>query len=72
MTYADPWVVELTRAVSLASEWHVPLTESLGRELTAVDLEALAALKQAQGEAWDSDRKIEEQRRKNDGKRGAR
>lgn len=63
VTHADPWTVEVTRAVSLASEWHVPITETLGRELTAADLDALAALKTAQGEAWESDRKIEEQRR---------
>ena len=72
VTYADPWVVELTRAVSLAGDWHVPLTESLGRDLVAVDIEALAELKQAQGAAWESDRKIEEHQRKRDAKRGAR
>ena len=74
VTYADPWVVEVTRAVSLASEWHVPIAEALGRNLTAVDLEALHALKQAQGEAWESDRKIEEQKRAQEkrGRGGAR
>ena len=65
-------MVEVTRAVSLAGEWHVPLTETLGRDLTAADIDALHALKTAQGEAWESDRKIEEQRRKADAKRGAR
>lgn len=66
ITYADPWVVDITRAVMLATDWHVPITETLGRELTRADIEALAALKTAQREAWESDRAIEEKRRKAD------
>ena len=68
ITYADPWVVELTRAVALAADLHIPLDDQLGRDLTRVDLAALSAIKQAQGAAWESDQKIreeqEEQRRK--------
>lgn len=74
VTYADPWVVELTRAVSL-TEWHVPIENVVGRELTRADVMALSALKSAQGDAWKSNRQIEEQRRaaeQNRGRGGAR
>ena len=68
ITYADTWGVELTRAVALAADLHIPLDDQLGRDLTRVDLAALSAIKQAQGAAWESDQKIreeqEEQRRK--------
>jgi phage FluMu protein gp41 len=63
VTWADPWVVEITRAVALAGEWHVPVSETLGRELTKADLDALSALKAAQGDAWTSDEKIREAKR---------
>ncbi len=66
ITHASPWVVELTGAVALASEWHVPLTESLGRDLAAVDIAALSALKSAQHDAWQSDQKIREQEAENE------
>jgi phage FluMu protein gp41 len=56
-------VVEITRAVALAGEWHVPVSETLGRELTKADLDALSALKAAQGDAWTSDEKIREAKR---------
>lgn len=56
---ASPWLLELTQAVSLAADWHVPLDTTLGRDLTAVDIAALAALKAAQSQAMQSDRDIE-------------
>lgn len=72
VTYADPWVVEVTRAVALAADLHVPIDEQLGRDLTRVDLAALSALKKAQGDAWQSDEKIREQRREQERKSAAR
>ena len=69
VTYADPWVVEVTRAVALASDLHIPIDEQLGRDLTRVDLQALSALKRAQGEAWESDQKIREEQREQEAKR---
>lgn len=72
VTYADPWVVEVTRAVALAADLHVPIDEQLGRDLTRVDLAALSALKKAQGDAWASDEKIREQRREQERKSAAR
>ena len=68
ITYAEPWVVEVTRAVALAADLHVPIDEQLGRDLTRVDLAALSALKKAQGDAWQSDEKIRETKRENDRK----
>lgn len=70
VTYAAPWVVEVTRAVALAADLHVPIDEQLGRDLTRVDLAALSALKQAQGAAWESDQKIREQRAAQERKAG--
>jgi hypothetical protein len=69
VTYADPWVVEMTRAVALAADLHIPIDEQLGRDLTRVDLQALSALKRAQGEAWESDQKIREEQREQEAKR---
>lgn len=69
ITHASPWVVELTSAVALASDWHVPLETTLGRELAAVDIAALSALKSAQHDAWQSDQKIREQEAENDRQR---
>ena len=66
VTHSSPWVVELTEAVALASEWHVPLETTLGRDLAAVDIRALAALKNAQYDAWQSDQKIREQEAENE------
>jgi len=66
LTYAEPWPVELLRAVALASDWHVPISESLGRDLTRADLVALSTLKNAQHEAWKSDQKIREQEQENE------
>lgn len=63
ITAADPWVVEITRAVALAVDWHVAIPETLGRDLTCVDVQALAALKAAQGDAWRSDQEIAERER---------
>ena len=60
ITFADPWVREVTEAVSLATDWHVPIETTLGRDLTRADVQALTALKQAQHDAWTSDRKIQE------------
>lgn len=64
---ASPWVVEVTRAVALASDWHVPVAETLGRDLARVDLQALGALQSARGAAWESDQQIREQRAKRPG-----
>ena len=55
---ADPWVAELTGAVSLAVDWHVALSDTLGRELTRADTIALQHLKQAQADAQRSDADI--------------
>jgi hypothetical protein len=63
ITYADPWVVEITKAVALAADLHIPVAEQLGRDLTTADLQALSALKSSQGAAWKSDEKIREQKR---------
>ncbi len=60
---ASPWLLEVTQAVALAADWHVPLDTTLGRDLTAADLAALSALKAAQGAALASDRAIEAQER---------
>lgn len=60
---ASPWLLEVTQAVALATDWHVPIDTTLGRDLTAADLSALAALKAAQGAAYASDRAIEAQER---------
>jgi hypothetical protein len=73
VTYAAPWVAEVTRAVALATDWKVDPSETVGRDLTAIDLAALAALKQAQGDAWTSDQEIREQelaQKRPPGKRG--
>lgn len=70
ITFASPWVVEITRAIALASDLHIPIDEQLGRDLTRVDLQALSALKRAQGEAWESDQKIREEQRAQEQKRG--
>ena len=56
------WVAEITRAVSL-TEWHVSIEDTIGRSLTKVDIDALAALKRAQNEAWTSNQKIAEANR---------
>lgn len=61
VTYASEWVAKLTRAVALATDWKVDPSETVGRDLTAIDLDALAALKQAQHDAWTSDQEIREQ-----------
>jgi hypothetical protein len=59
---ADPWVDELTRAVSLRKL--VPdLSETLGRPLASADLDALHALTTAQNEAAASDRDEAERKR---------
>lgn len=63
ITYADPWVVEITRAVALAADLHIPIDDQLGRDLTRADLAALGALKHAQGDAWSSDEKMREAQR---------
>ena len=60
---APEWVAELTTAVSLAVDWHVPMGEVLGRELTAADVQGLDALKRAQSACWRRDQAIERQRR---------
>lgn len=60
---ASPWLLEVTQAVALATDWHVPIDTTLGRDLTAADLTALSALKSAQGAAMASDREIERQER---------
>lgn len=60
---ASPWLLEVTQAVALATDWHVPIDTTLGRDLTAADLAALSALKSAQGAAMASDREIERQER---------
>lgn len=60
---ASSWLLEVTQAVALASDWHVPLDTTLGRDLTAADLAALSALKSAQGGAMASDREIDRQER---------
>jgi hypothetical protein len=60
---ASPWLAEVTQAVALATDWHVPIDTTLGRELTAADLAALSALKSAQGAAMTSDREIDRQER---------
>ena len=62
----------MTRAVALAADLHIPVDEQLGRDLTRVDLQALSALKKAQGDAWQSDEKIREQKREQDRKAAAR
>ena len=69
ITHASAWVVELTGAVSLATDWHVPLETTLGRDLAAVDIAALSVLKSAQHEAWKSDTKIREQEAENERQR---
>ena len=69
VTYADPWVVEVTRAVGLAADMHIPIDEQLGRDLTRVDLQALSALKRAQGEAWESDQKARDELREQEARR---
>lgn len=69
ITHASLWVVELTGAVALASDWHVPLETTLGRDLAAVDIAALSALKAAQHDAWKSDQKIREEEAANDRQR---
>ena len=60
---ASPWLLEVTQAVALASDWRIPLDTTLGRDLTAADLAALSALKAAQGGAMASDREIDRQER---------
>lgn len=60
---ASPWLAEVTQAVALATDWHVPIDTTLGRDLTAADLTALSALKAAQGGAMASDREIDRQER---------
>lgn len=60
---APEWVAELTTAVSLAVDWNVPMSEVLGRELTAADVQGLDALKRAQSACWRRDQAIERQRR---------
>lgn len=60
---ADPWVRELTRASEIASTYHTPLTEVLGRPLTAVDVEGLDTMIRAKADAWTSDEKIREMER---------
>ena len=74
ITYAEPWVVEVTRAVALAADLHIPIDEQLGRDLTRADLAALSALKQAQGDAWTSDEKMREAQREQErrARKGAR
>lgn len=69
ITHASAWVAELTGAVALASDWHVPIETTLGRDLAAVDIAALAALKNAQHDAWKSDTKIREQEAENERQR---
>lgn len=61
----DPWVGEVLNAATLASEWHVPVAQSLGREPTAADLDALTAVTSARGAAARSDDRIREQERAN-------
>ena len=65
--HASPWVVEVTRAVAIASDWHVPVAETLGRDLARVDLQAMAALQSARGAAWESDQTIREQKARKPG-----
>lgn len=69
--YPNAWVAEITWAVALAGDCHVPVTETLGRELTNADLCALKALRNAQHDAGESDRKIAEQRRARSTRGGA-
>lgn len=66
---ADEWTLDLTRAVSLAVDWHVPLDTTLGRDLTRADLAGLSALKSAQGAAMASDREIEARERESNRKK---
>ncbi len=63
---ADPWVVEITEAVALAQPENggVPVTETLGRDLTRADVQALAVLARAKSDAWKSDQAIREQKQK--------
>jgi hypothetical protein len=42
----------------------VPIADSLGAELTCVDLQAITETQRAQSAAWRSDRDIAEQQRK--------
>jgi len=55
---ADDWTRELIGAVSLAIDWHVPIAETLGRDLTRADVIALQNLKQAQADAQRSDAEL--------------
>jgi hypothetical protein len=62
---ASSWLIEMTQAVALASDWHVPLDTTLGRDITAADLAALSALKSAQSQAMQSDRDLDARDREN-------
>ena len=55
---ATAWVVELTHAVASQADYGVPMHEYLGRPLTAVDLQALSALRKSKHEALKSDIEI--------------
>lgn len=53
---ADPWAVDVQNAAALAADLHIPVQTTLGRDLTAVDLQAIIALQRAKGEAFEHER----------------
>lgn len=65
----DPWVLEILDAVGLATECHVPIAESLGRDPSAADLDAVAEVMRARGAAQESDWRIREQERERERER---
>lgn len=65
----DPWVLEVLDAAGLASECHVPIAESLGRDPSAADLDALGEVMRAKSAAAESDWRIREQERERERQR---
>lgn len=69
-------VIEICDAVSLAAEWHVPIAETLGRDLTRADTQALVALRISQHAATKAEhehhaREAERERSRRDAARNA-
>lgn len=64
ITAASPWVIEITEACSRAADLHIPVADSLGRDLTCADLAAISEMQRGQSAAMKSDRDIAEQQRK--------
>lgn len=60
---SDPWVVELSNAAAIAETYHTPVPDVLGRPMTQADVDGLGEILRARSDAWESDRKIEEQER---------